>query len=476
MVSRFLVSVPEEDILRGSPLRVTMQLAWPVMLASLLQTAYHMADTFWLGRLAVGASAAVAGLQAAQPFLWFSVSFAMGLSVAATALVAQAIGAGERRVAGHAAGQILGMLAVLAVICVGLAQIMIPLYLGHMQVSRAVQEATEVYLRLGVFSLPGLFMVGLFRTVMAASGDTLAPLKIALAANLFNMGLDPLLIFGWGPIPAMGVAGAAWATVVGTSLAGGWALFGLMGPTARKSARVRVFFRDLVPDWAVWKRVSRIGLPAAFGMSIESFGFVVMMLVLGLLADGDVALAAYGVGERWLSLITISIMGVGDGLATLIGQNVGARQMQRATLIARNGIRLLFGVVVIKVVLVVIFRHQLIAFFVPDSPKIIEEGGRFLLIFGSSVPLFGIVQGVRASFNAIGNNIPPLLTGLCRLWILRVPLSVLFGVLLGYGAPGVWVGMALSNLGAAILASIFFFHLVVKSMVSPSGERVVVAG
>ncbi len=447
------VSLSREQILSGRTLPLMARLGWPVMLSSLLDTMYQLTDTFWLGRLAgTESGTAVASLQVAFPFLWFLVAFFADFSVAGTALVSQHTGAGDRRAANEAAGQVLSVVIIGGTLAALAGMLLFPIVMPLITKDAAIRDTARTYLLFYLPGLPFVFIGAVFRVLMAAAGNTFLPLLVVFTGNILNMVLDPLLILGIGPFPALGVKGAAVATAVSASVAGIFALRLLMN---RRNA-LRLSLADLVPRLNWIRRILRIGLPAAVGDSAEALGFVVLMALIGRVDHAREALGGYGIGNRLTSLISIAIVGLGQGLSTIIGQNLGAARFDRARSAARQGIATLFLVLAAETTLVVLFRGPLARLFIPNDPGVIAETARFLLYFGLSIPLFGLIRGITAAFNAAGRNGPVLIIGLLRLWVLRLPLAWLFAFGLGYGTPGLWIGMALSNFGAAIAAVAFF--------------------
>lgn len=447
--------IPREEILHGRTLPLMLRLGWPVMLSSLLDTMYQLTDTFWLGRLAgIESGTAVASLQVAFPFLWFLVAFFADFSVAGTALVSQHTGAGDKRTANEAAGQVLSVVIIGGTLAAIAGMLIFPFIMPLITDDAAIRDTARSYLLWYLPGLPFVFITAVFRVLMAAAGNTFTPLLVVFTGNAINMALDPLFILGFGPVPAMGVQGAALATVISSFIAGLIALRLLMN--GRNA--IHLTFGDLVPRLHWIRRILKIGLPAAVGDSAEALGFVVLMALIGRVENAREALGGYGIGNRLTSLIAIAIVGLGQGLSTIIGQNLGASRFDKARGAAGQGIAVLFGVLLIETGLIILFREPLVRLFIPNDPGVIAEASRFLLYFGSSVPLFGLIRGITASFNAAGRNGPVLIIGLLRLWILRLPLAWLFAFGLGYGTPGLWFGMALSNLGAAIAAIVFFIR------------------
>ncbi len=448
------MSAPKRsEILGSNTIPLMFRLGWPVMLASLLETFYQLADMFWLGRLGGQESGdSVAALQVAFPLLWFFASAVAGFAMSGTALVSQHTGAGNSNDADVAATQVISFSVVAGIIVAFagtlLAPHLLPLITGHGRIT----ELSTSYLLWFFPCMPFVFINASFRILSAAAGDTKTPLKITLITNIINLILDPFLIVGIGPFPRMGVAGAAAATLLSTALASIAVLYIML----RKKNALKLLLNHILPEKKWVKRIFKIGFPAAVGHSAESLGFIVLMTVIAKLPESRDALAGYGIVNRLTSFIFIPAQGLGQGLATIIGQNLGANNFARAKKCAVEGIKIISAIIAIQIAVIMPFREELIALFIPGDTGVIQEGSRFLLIFGLSIPLFGVVRGTTAAFNAAGTNMPAMIVGFARLWLFRIPFSIIGAFILGFNASGIWGGMALSNLFAAFVAVYLF--------------------
>jgi putative MATE family efflux protein len=429
-----------ERILNGPILKTMVLLAWPVMVTSALQALYNLVDAFWLGRLG---TAAVAAPGMAWPILFFFMSFAGGFQAAGSTFVAQHFGAGDRRGAEESAGQLLGFLWILSVILGALGYGLAPTVLRLIRAPEEVFPYALIYLRIECMGLPIMFVAQAFGGFMVGLGQTRFLMYINASSLLLNAVLDPVFIFGWGPIPAWGVAGAAWATVLSRAVV---AAVGL-GILFSGKRGLRLSVRDLWPRLSRVLPILRVGLPNVLDQASTSFGFVVMM---GLVAGfGTTVVAAYTVGNRIINLINVVSWGAGSALVAMIGQNLGAENYERAAQVARRGITATFLALVGLYGVTLLLRRPMFAMFVSD-PNVIQEGVWYIAIFGISIPFFGLFDASAAVFRGAGHTVPPMIMAIVRLWGLRVFLAWLFGYQLGFGTTGMWVGMTLSNVLAGI--------------------------
>lgn len=445
--------VSREDILGGPIIRTIFRLGWPVMVTTILQVLYNLADTFWLGHLPKGESGtAVAGLQISWPIVFLLISFVAGFAAAGVALISQYTGAGMREKADLSCGQVYSLSFIFGLFLGGLGYILSPRLLPLITYSRGVTEVAILYIQVIFLGMPFIFASFLFASVLQAYGDTITPMLVSGATVVLNVILDPLLIFGLGPLPKLGVLGAALATVICQTISSVIALYILFA--GKKGVKLRL--SHLKPELNWVSKIFKIGLPASIGHSGTAFGFVVLMAIIGRVSNAPIALAAYGIGDRVIHLMFICIEGLGVGLTTILGQSLGAEKIHRAEAAARRGSALMFLILVAEAVVLWVFRRPILSFFIPGRPDIIDEGSNFISIFVFGMPFFGIFQAAGAVFRGSGHNLPTMIMELTRLWVLRVPLSFLFAFVLSKGSTGVWMGMAISNIIGASMAVLLF--------------------
>lgn len=424
-----------QAILSGPILKTMLLLGWPVMVTNSMQALYNLIDAFWLGRVS---TEAVSAPSMAWPVLFFTISVAVGFQFAGTALVAQHTGAGDRERADEIGTQLFSFLVLVSLVMGIGGYAAAPHILRLMNTPDEVIPLALQYLQIVSLGLPVMYGSFAFMGLLMGIGDTRTPMYLIGASVMANAVLDPLLIFGWGPFPELGVAGAAWATVISRGIAavvGVWLL-----STGRVGVRLRA--QHVVPRWSSIRQIVRVGTPNIVDQAGTSLGFVILM---GLVAGfGTVAVAAYGVGNRLINLLNVAIWGASTSLMTMVGQNLGADQTARAEDIARRGIRATVVTLLGLAALTILLRAPLYQLFVPD-PEVVAEGSHFLLLFSLSVPFFGMFAGSSAVFRGSGHTVPPMVFALVRLWGLRILLSWLLAYSVGWGTTGLWAGMGLSN-------------------------------
>jgi len=443
-------SVSKEQILKGPIIKTLFLLGWPIMISSLLETAYTLADTFWLGRLEES-KYAVAALQISWPIIFLLISIAFGFGAAGVALVSQYTGAKKHEEAERSAGQVIFISLTFGLVFAITGFFLSPFIVHSLGLEKEVSHLAILYLRIIFFGLPFMFGSFTFGFIMRAYGDTVTPMIVSGVAVILNIALDPILIFGMFGFPRMGVLGAGLATILTQSLATGIALYLLF----KGKVGIKLKLSYLKPEKEKIKKIFRIGIPASIGNSGTAFGFFILMYILARVPDSTVVLAAYGIGDRIINLIFISINGLSAGITTVLGQSLGADKIERAEETVKKGILAMFFILVVCSILLVLFRTEIMKIFINNS-DVVNEGANLIKCVMIGVPFFGIFSGIVASFQGSGHNVPTMILDISRLWALRIPLAYFLGLYLGMNSTGVWIGMALSNIVGTAIALIFF--------------------
>lgn len=436
------------EILHGPALRTMAKIGGPAVISSLMFTLYNMADAFWIGRLPMDhAGAVMAGIQISWPFVWFIISFVAGFGGAAiSALVAQNIGANRPDDARFAMNQLFTF-AVFAGVLLGLiGYFLAPRILSVLIQEPQVSREAGLYLGVVFLGLPTMVLPGLFYHAYSATGNTVTPLLVNGVGILINTVLDPFLVLGWGPFPQMGILGAAYATVCSQAVAMTIFLFLFI----RGTGVLRLDRSALRLHWGWMAKAMKIGLPAGIGQSTVAFGYVVMMWVIGRLPNAEATLAGYGIADRIFGMIFIVTDSMGIGITTMVGQALGAGLRDRARELMRKGLGAMFTILAVEATLIWLIRFPLISVFMPGNAIVIGEGARFLEVFAVGMPFLGAFFVAESVYRGSGHNVPPMVLGIIRLWILRIPLAYVLAFVFRLGSDGVWLGMSISNVVAGL--------------------------
>ena len=412
-----------------------ISLAAPLIAGNILQTVYNLADMFWVGRLGANAVAAVAII---FPTEWLLISMAMGVTIAGAALVSQWTGAGQPERANHAAGQTLALSFLVATALAAPAYAARFALLRFLGATGPLYEPTLAYVSVIFWAVPFTFLFLAYRSVMQGAGDTVRPMYLVIFSNVLNLVLDPLLIFGVGPFPAMGVSGAAWATLSSRAVAAVIGTFLLF----RGGMAIHIRPAHLLPHWPTIRQLLRVGIPGGVDGAARSFSAVAMIAIVT--RFGPVATAAYGIGVRVMSLVWTIAGAMGQAVATGVGQNLGAAQAKRATRVTRLGTAITLLVIGLLGVLAVIFAPAIIGVFVQDE-QVIAEGTRFLRISGWGFGFSGALIVIQGAFQGAGRTSYSMALSLLNRWILRLPLAALLGWTFGLGPAGMWWAFLVSD-------------------------------
>ncbi|HHK67275.1 MATE family efflux transporter [Candidatus Acetothermia bacterium] len=446
-----------ERLTEGPIINSLLRLAWPVMLSNLLQTMYNFVDRFWLARLG---KVEIAALAISWPLIFLVLSLGAGVTVAGTALVAQYTGARRFEEANLAAGQVLAFTGIIAIVLAAAGFFAARPILSIMGAEPALTDAATGYLRVIYAGIPLMFGTFIVTALLNGVGDTITPMILMAVSVGVNLILDPFFIFGWGPFPAWGVIGAAVATVLSRGL------LALIGFTLLFTGRLGIHIRPrhLKLRWEIVRRIISIGGLSSIGQTGTAIGFSIMNGALARI--GTVVLSAFGIGNAFISIVLMPAMGLGQATATVVGQNLGADRPERARRGAWAGMSLSTVILVLASIVVLIFRTNLIRFFLTD-PDVVAVGTQMLLLVSFAFPFMGIIQVVAGVYQGSGHTFYSMFFALFRLWALRVPLVYLLGFTFGMGATGVWWAMFASNFGTAVLSLGFFLsgnwiHRVIK--------------
>lgn len=391
---------------------------------------------------------AVAAVGLAGTFTWLMIGIAETMNAGTVALVSRFVGAGEMDRAGAVATHALGLSIVVGLVACGSIFAFAPAILAAFGVEEAVYVDGAVYLR---YVMAGMVLIYLAMTLGAtlnAAGNTRLPMWIGISANALNIILDPLLIYGVGPFPMLGVAGAGLATLLANVAAFALSLLAVIQGRTVVDLRTRVRF-----DASIIRRLMRIGLPAAVHAVTRPF---TMMILMGFVASfGTAAVAAFGVGARTLSFGIIFIFGLVVATSTLVGQHLGAGSPERAAHAARTAIRLCLGVCVLIAIVYYFGAGFIMRLFSPD-PDVIRVGSEYLHILALGFLFGGVYNVLTGVFKGAGDTLPVMTSGLIANWAVKVGGAYLLAFVFGLGTAGVWWAVASSFWAETIMLSVAY--------------------
>jgi len=435
-------TAPTDRSLYGSLLKIAI----PAMAGSFVETLYNLTDAFFLGKLG---AAEISAPSIAFPILFFLIVFGNGLSGAGTTLIAQSKGRGDpEKMNGYLNQMVFFLgLASLLFMLLGLASAL-PL-LKLLKTPAEVLGPAHTYLSIALLGMPFMFAYFSLQAGFMALGDSFTPLRVHLLAVGVNVILDPLLIFGLGPLPRLGVAGAAIATVASQ----GVAAFLSVAILVRGRYGLRLSRKAMRPRAEAFRLFMRIGLPSSVGQGLSALGFTVLQGVVNFF--GASAIAAFGVGNRIISLFDIPAHGIASAATSLTGQALGAGDHRRAKKVVKAALVACLLLLAPPLCASFFWGGGLVRFFV-DDPEAIRLGGVMFKIVSPSVLLFGLYLVTTGAFQGAGATRIIMVLAIARLWLIRVPLASFLAFRLGTGPVSIWYAMFVSNAATALAGFLYY--------------------
>jgi putative MATE family efflux protein len=431
----------------GPILKSLITLSVPIIFANILQTAYQLVDTFWVGRLG---HEAVAAVSLSFPFIFLLISLGGGLAIAGTILVAQYHGKGEKRSVDHIASQTLLMMFVVSIILSVIGYFSSAGLMTLMGAEADVFNDAVSYLQISFLGLVFMFSYFVYQSLMRGVGDVKTPMYLVLATVLLNLVFDPLFIFGYGPIPGYGVSGAAIATIATQGIAS------VVGISMLFSGRygVQVHVKDLRPDTELIKKMFRLGFPSSIEQSTRSLALAVLTLLVA--SFGTITIAAYGIGSRVLSFVIIPALGLSMATSTLVGQNMGAGKIERAARITKVSSWIGFISLTLAGIVIFLLAEPLSSFFIPGETEAIRSSTTFIRIMALTFGFIGVQQVLTGAFRGAGDTLIAMVLAIVTLWMLQFPLSYVLSQHTPLAEEGIWWAFPVTNILAAVISIAYF--------------------
>ena len=431
------------QLLTGPIHKALLSLAIPIVISQLLQSAYQLTDAFWVGRLG---PAEVAAVSISMPVTFLVIAIGAGLAMAGATLAAQYMGAGRREEVDKVSAQTLLMVLVMSTILGTCGYWLSPHFLTLLKVEPEVYSNALSFMHVSFIGVIFVFTFNMFQALMRGIGEVRIPLLIVLGTVLLNLVLDPLFIFGYGIMPGLGVTGAALATLVTQAIA---ALIGI-GILLKGRHGIHVRLRYFIPDYNYIRRAFFLGIPGSVDLSARALGQIIMSFLVA--SFGTVTIASYGVGNNILMFVTIPALGLGMAISTLVGQNLGAGQIERASQAATTGA--IWGFVSLSLVggLSFLLAPQIIAFFVPEQPEVIATGAQFVEVMALTWGGMAVQVCITGAFRASGNMMNAMVLSLLSQWVFLFPIAFVLSKHTELGKAGIWWAFAATNILIGIVS------------------------
>ena len=400
-----------KDLTQGSVTKHLLHMSAFMAASMVMQTLYLLADMFWVGFLGKEAIAAV-GLAGNLNMIVLALTQMLG--VGTTALVSQAAGRKDQAQAELVFNQSCVMSIWIAVALGIVGFLSIDAYANSMSADPKTAELAKAYV---YWFLPALllqFPLISMGAALRATGIVQAPMVIGIISVGLNIVLAPFLIFGIGPVPKLGVTGAALATFIAV-LAAGLLMFRYF---EKKYRYLRIRFSEWRAKMKIWGAMLRIGVPAGAEFVLL---FIYMLIVYLIIRNfGPAAQAGFGVGARVMQALFLPVVALSFAVSPVVGQNFGGRKADRVRYAVKSGLLLAASLMLVLAVITEIMPGTMIRFFSKD-PTVIQFGSDYLRIVAFNFVAAGVVFTSSSMFQGLGNTIPPLFSSASRLLLFALP-------------------------------------------------------
>ena len=437
--------------------KLLLNMAIPMIISMLVQAFYNIVDSVYVSRIS---ESAVTALSLAFPIQNVQIGFAIGIGVGVNSLLSKSLGQGNRDMANRTAGN--GIFLVL----IAVAGLMLFGFFGtrpYYEVQSEVMETVEggiAYSRICCIFTLGVFAEILFERLLQATGRTVHTMITQGVGAIVNIVLDPIFIFGYFGIPAMGIAGAAIATVIGQWIAASLALFFNL----KFNPDVKLGLKYIKPDWQAIRQILTVGVPTIIMNSIGSvLNFSMNQILLGFKAVGETAAGVFGIYYKLQSFFFMPLFGINNATISIVAFNYGAKKPDRIikTLKIATGIAL--GLMIAGLLAFQLIPQVLLGLFNP-SDSFLEIGCTALRIISIHFPVAAFCIVFSSSFQALGNGIYSTITSLCRQMIALLPAAYLLS--LSGNLSNVWWSFPIAEV-VSLIATLFFFVKIFKEKVKP---------
>lgn len=434
------------DYTAGTIGRAIFLLALPMVVEMSMESVFAVVDVFFVARLGAAAVATV-GLTESLMIVIYTIAF--GLSIGASATVARRIGEKDGDAAARAAVQVLLLgLLLSAMLCV-VGAIWAPELLALMGADDTVLSVGTMYARVTLGGSATAFLLFLVNAVFRGAGDAAVAMRVLIVGNGINCMLDPALIFGWGPLPELGLTGAAIATTIGRGVG---LLFALVLLT-RGTGHLAVRRQHLAVEARTMLSIAQLSGWGTVQVALSSMSWIgLVKLVSGF---GSTALAGYTIAIRVILFALMPAFGIGAAAATMVGQSLGAKLPDRAERSVWTAVK--FNVLVLGAtgVVFLLFAPAIVGLFTqaPDVARIAVYG---LRVIGLGFPVYALGMVFEQSFNGAGDTRTPTWINFLCFWIVQIPLAWLLSSKLGFEERGVFIAVPVAYAVLAVISAILF--------------------
>ena len=440
-----------EFITNGNITDVIFKLSIPLMISNLIKTLYGITDGIYVARIS---SEDYAATSFTWPVLYLFIAVGLGVSVAATSLMSQRLGARKLKDCSIYAVHTLILTTVLGVIFSILGVITAPFIVRWMGATGSFEYKSYIFLAINSVGLLFDMIFFGYQSILNSQGRTKSMTIISTISSVTNVVIDPFFIFdNVLGIPGlnMGLAGAAWATVISKVLLVVFAI-----RVVKKESEIEVSFKNFKLDMGIIKHIFSIAIPASLGSSGEAIGFTVLNGFIQ--SYGTTTLAAFSMGNRLSDIFNQGAIGIGMALTSITGQNIGAGKKERSKDIFKRANIIITFFSLASAIIILLFKDQLLSIFIKDRSDIeLWRQASEYMYFSAIITFFmGYFSAINGFFQGVGKTKLTMYLSLARLWVLRLPLIMILKSLTDLGSTGIWISMLVSNALTVIVGFIIY--------------------
>jgi putative MATE family efflux protein len=436
------------DLTQGSILRNLILFSLPMLFQSLFQNANQFISMILLGQLG---KEVLAALTVAFPVIFLLIALIIGFGIGSTILIAQYRGARDTQNQNHAAQNSLVITGLLCIVLSILGYLFTDSLLAVMETPSDVWSHASIFLKWSFLGLIFMFMFNAVGSIFRGLGDSKTPMISVIGVSLLNVGLVPLFVF----VLDLGIAGAAIASIVAYAV--GTVLLWIYLHMRPYIADIRfIGFRF---NWEIIKKILYLGLPMGIQQVLLALGGLVILRLVN--SFGTNTAAAFGVGQRVDMIVFMPIMAIGMGVTTMVGQNIGARQVDRVKKTLVWGNILAWGISGILIFVIYILLYDIIHLFLPaaqDYHDVAPLAVEYILVMFITYPILGSIFVLSSGIRGAGSSIPPLIIVLIAQVIVRLPVAYFFAQPYYLGVSAIWWSQVISVSVGFILALLYTLY------------------
>ena len=436
----------EQHYTSGSIDKAIFLLSIPMILEMSMESLFAIVDAFFVSRLGVDALATVSLTESVLTLVY---ALAIGLSMGATAMVARRVGEGNVAEAARSGVQAIYLATGISVFISVVGLFFAEDILAIMGASQSVIDTGVGYTRWMLGGNLTVMLIFLINAIFRGAGDASLAMRVLVLSNLLNIILDPILIFGWGPVPTMGVEGAAIATTIGRGIGVVYQLVHLL----YGKGQIKIHSKNLPLDVGLIGRLIKVSAGGTGQFIIASASWIFLVRIVS--TFGSEALAGYTIAIRILMFAILPAWGMANASATLVGQNLGAGQPERAERsVWRTGFFNMVFMVFITITFLTLAR-PIVEFFTTDAVAL-QNAMQCLQVVALGYVFYAYGMVVTQSFNGAGDTRTPTLLNFVAFWMFQIPLAYALAIVFNLGPMGVYVAIVVAESLLAVAGILIF--------------------